>query len=250
MTTAYAVTGILDRRLHTGHTPLFGRFLAVALGIHFAVAVVGWWIPRWTRAAPPPIEFVAVQVVPAARLGVARPVPPKPRPPEVEKEQPRPVEPPPAAAPSLPKPAEKPAAKPTAAPATPKPQTRPDRTPPEPQATPEVRGSERGSVSGLAMGASVAGLDNPDFTYGYYVDQMLSMIQANWVRPIVGSGIEATISYRIGRDGRITDVAISSSSGINSFDLAALRAVQSASPLPPLPRAFRESWLGVHLIFR
>ena len=36
------------------------------------------------------------------------------------------------------------------------------------------------------------------------------------------------------------------SSGYNSFDLAALRAVQNASPFPPLPRAYRHDSLGVN----
>ena len=63
-------------------------------------------------------------------------------------------------------------------------------------AEPEVQGSERGSAGALALGAAVAGLDNPDFVYGYYVDQMLSMIQRNWVRPMVGSGVEATVHYQ------------------------------------------------------
>jgi TonB family protein len=58
---------------------------------------------------------------------------------------------------------------------------------------------------------------------------MLAMIQRNWVRPMVGSGVEATVHYRIQRDGRIADVRIATSSGINSFDLAALRAVQAST---------------------
>ncbi|MBZ0100574.1 MAG: TonB C-terminal domain-containing protein, partial [Thermoanaerobaculia bacterium] len=112
------------------------------------------------------------------------------------------------------------------------------------------QGSPTGAASGLALGAAVAGLDNPNFTYGYYVDQMLAMISRNWVRPPVGSGVEATLHFTILRDGRISDLRVSQSSGINGFDLAALRAVQSASPLPPLPSAFRESTLGVNLIVR
>ena len=117
-------------------------------------------------------------------------------------------------------------------------------------AEPEVQGSERGRAGALALGAAGAGLDNPDFVFGYFVDQMLAMIQRNWVRPMVGSGVEATVHYRIQRDGRIVEVRIATSSGINSFDLAALRAVQASTPLPPLPRAFREGSLGVNLIFR
>lgn len=238
MTTAYTVTGVLDRRQDDGSMRLFRRCLGAAVALHLAGAAAAWLVPRLSRAEIPPLEFVSVQIVPAARLGVEKPAPPKPAP----------VQEPP-------RPAPKPEAPPAPTPAAVKP-ARPEPKPPQPKAAepveppPEVQGSERGSVSGLAVGASIAGLDNPDFTYGYYVDQMLSMIQRNWVRPLVGSGVEATISYRIARDGRITEVKVSRSSGINSFDLAALRAVQSSSPLPPLPRAFRDSWLGVHLIFR
>jgi TonB family protein len=43
---------------------------------------------------------------------------------------------------------------------------------------------------------------------------------------------------------------VAQSSGYNSFDLAALRAVQNASPFPPLPRAYRQDSLGVNLIVR
>ena len=199
-------------------------------------------------------DAVTVPTDDCALLGVEKPLQPKP---ELEKivEPPRPVEAMPEPKPDVPVLPKPEPPKITRQPAQPKPEAAKPPKPAseskaEPAATPEVRGSERGAAAGLALGASVAGLDNPDFTYGYYVDQMLSMIQANWVRPMVGSGVEVTIYYRIARDGRITEARIANSSGINSFDLAALRAVQATNPLPPLPRAFRDSWLGVHLIFR
>jgi protein TonB len=249
VTTAYAVSGVLDRRQHAHEGRLFTRCVVVAVAIHVTGLAAAWLVPKLTQAAPPPIEYVAIQIVPAARLGAEKPVPPKPEPVKPV-EEPKPIEPTPAPKPEAPvlaKPAPaKPEPKPSSSPAT-KP------SPVEPEAAvvqPEVQGSARGAASGLALGASVAGLDNPDFTYGYYVDQMLVMIHRNWTRPMVGSGVEATVYYRIGRDGRLTEVRISRSSGINSFDLAALRAVQASAPLPPLPRAFRDSWLGVHLIFR
>ncbi|MEO7794589.1 MAG: TonB family protein [Thermoanaerobaculia bacterium] len=251
MTSTYAVTGVLERRRTDRERALLVRCAAGALAIHAMVVLVAWGLPRLQPAEKPPIEYVAVQIVPAARLGVERPRPaPAPVAPPVAKPEPKPETPPdvtppketpvlrePTAAKAPPKPAPEALEKPTA-PAT------------TPAAEPEVQGSERGSTNALALGAAVAGLDNPDFVYGYYVDQMLAMIQRNWVRPMVGSGVEATVHYRIQRDGRIIDVRIATSSGINSFDLAALRAVQASTPLPPLPRAFREGSLGVNLIFR
>jgi protein TonB len=93
-------------------------------------------------------------------------------------------------------------------------------------------------------------VDNPSFTYGYYLDRLLLLIRGQWQRPQLGSGPEAVIHFRILRDGSVDDVELVTSSGYSSFDLAALRAVQSAAPFPPLPRSYREGELGVNLIFR
>lgn len=256
MTSTYAVTGVLERRRTDRERALLTRCTVAAFGVHALLVIAALVVPRLTQEKKPPIDYVAVQIVPAARLGVERPRPATPPPPAPEppKAAPEPAPPevaPPPDTPTLPapapaKPVPKPAPKPGPAPAAVKPAPQPAA----PAAEPEVQGSERGTTNALALGAAVAGLDNPDFVYGYYVDQMLSMIQRNWVRPMVGSGVEATVHYRIQRDGRIVEVRIASSSGINSFDLAALRAVQASTPLPPLPRAFREGSLGVNLIFR
>jgi TonB family protein len=70
------------------------------------------------------------------------------------------------------------------------------------------------------------------------------------VRPPLGGGVEAVVHFRVSRDGRIDDLRIVTSSGYSSFDLAGLRAVQSASPLPPLPASYRRGELGVNLVIR
>jgi periplasmic protein TonB len=222
--------------------------LVAAAALHLAVAGAVFLAPR-LRAAPRELpEYVAVRIVPAQALGVEKPPPPRPepappRPPPAEPEPPAP-EPPPPAEPAMPPP-EKPSEKP------PRPEPRPEPAAPA-AAGPQARqGSPEGSpLATSAFGTAVAGLDNPDFTYGYYIDQMLSLIRAQWVRPPLGGGIEATVHFQVGRDGRIDDVRIVQSSGYSSFDLAGLRAVQSASPLPPLPRSYRQDSLGVTLIIR
>jgi protein TonB len=66
----------------------------------------------------------------------------------------------------------------------------------------------------------------------------------------MGSGVRAIIGFRIQKDGSISELRVAESSGYNAFDLAALRAVQNASPFPPLPRAYRHDSLGVNLIVR
>jgi TonB family protein len=113
------------------------------------------------------------------------------------------------------------------------------------------RGGPRGNALGTtAFGSELGGLDNPDFTYGYYLDRLLSLIDAQWARPSMGAGIKTVIFFRINRDGSMADLRVEQSSGYNSFDLAALRAVQNAAPFPPLPRAFQHDSLGVNLIVR
>lgn len=228
-----SVSALLERRTAEAIDGSFRRALGAAVALHVLTALAAWAIPRWVSPPRQPIEYVAVTIVPAAKLGVEKPKPPAAKPkPEPKKVAPKP-EPKPEA-PALPV-------------------ARPKKAEPEPQPSEplaEEAGVPTGALSGLALGAPVARLDNPDFTYGYYVDQMLALISRHWVRPPVGGGIEAWIHYRIERDGRILDVEIIRSSGINSFDLAALRAVQSSTPLPPLPRAYREDSLGVNLIVR
>ena len=240
---ADAVSNVLDYRLGEVGRGALGRALALALAAHVLGGAAAIWLPGLLRRPAEPPRYVAVQIVPAARLGVTTPPPPAP---PRAKPEPVPVPLPKVEAPVLPdrkaKP-EKPA--PRTAPAPEPARTAPAAEPVQPE------GTATGSATGtLAFGAAVAGFDNPNFTYGYYVDQMLAKISSNWARPPVGSGVEAILYFRIGRDGRIDDLRIAHSSGYNGFDLAALRAVSASSPLPPLPRAFREDSLGVNLIVR
>jgi TonB family protein len=243
-----SVSALLAQRAATPLVGSFRRALVAAATLHVASALAAWLLPAWLAPPPKPIEYVAVTIVPAAKLGVERPKPAPPAPkvePEPAKPEPKP-EPKKSEAPVLPKPAAK---KPEPKPAARAPETNAPAAA-APAAEPEEQGVAGGALAGMALGAPVARLDNPDFTYGYYVDQMLAMISRNWVRPPVGGGIEAWLHYEIERDGRIVRLEIIRSSGINSFDLAAMRAVQAASPLPPLPRAYREDSLGVNLIVR
>ncbi len=262
------------RRLDA-RAPLAG--LAVAALLHASALALVFVLPR---LAPPPkkLEFVPVTVVPAAALGVRRPLPPASSP-EPAKAAPAPEPEPPAPkkddAPLLPakpekrpetppKPATeaKPDAKKPAATPTPPAKTAPGPATPgarigaqQPQAQPGEEAGRRGSPTGsplgtTSFGSEIAGLDNPDFKYDYYIDQLLSAIDSNWTRPPVGDRVRAIVSFRIQRDGGITELRVTEASGYNSFDLAALRAVQNAAPFPPLPRGYRHDSLGVNLVVR
>lgn len=116
---------------------------------------------------------------------------------------------------------------------------------------PTRQGSESGSRRGnAAFGSAVASVDNPDFTYAYYVDRMTALIRSHWRRPGTPDGTSATLRFRIAKNGTVSDLEIVESSGVSVFDRAALRAVEDASPLPPLPVGYRHDSLGVTLIVR
>jgi len=109
-------------------------------------------------------------------------------------------------------------------------------------------GGAEGTAGPLSFGTSVASLD-VDFPFSFYVDQMLQLIGANWLKPDVPDGTVTVVAFRIQRDGRISDVTIISASGLGVYDRAAVRAVYAANPLPPLPPEFRGENLGIHLRF-
>jgi TonB family protein len=241
--------------------------LAGALALHLLFATMVLLMPRLTPP-PQPLEFVPVQIIPAQALGVRRPAPPRQKaPPAPAPEKPAAEEP--EAAPPSPKPPDdvpvlpSPDADKKKKPEKPKPETPrtvlPDDGEERPAGTAPGetgdqlgrRGGPRGNPLGTtAFGSELAGVDNPDFTYGYYLDRLLSLIDAQWARPNMGTGVKTVIFFRINRDGSMTDLRVEQSSGYNSFDLAALRAVQNAAPFPPLPRAFQHDSLGVNLIVR
>lgn len=251
-----AIESILEQRSTLLSTRLQRkRSLVMSISLHLVLALGFALGPILLSQEPEPIEFTPITIVPVQALGVQEPVAPPQRqtPPE-----PRP-EPKPAETRPEPKP-DQPQLPATEKAAQKKPDSRPEAgAAVEPEAAPagsapETLGQRRGSPTGSSLGTSSfgasVGFDNPDFTYNYYVDQMLAMIGSNWQRPPLGAEIEAVIHFRIHRDGHISDVRIVQSSGYNSYDLAGLRAIQLAAPLPKLPQSFKHGSLGVNLIFR
>jgi len=250
------VESVLEERAHQNANDRSARkSLIVSIGIHLILFCGVILAPLLAAREVEPLEFVAVQIVPIQALGVEKPTPAvkKSAPtPEVKKE-PKVEEPEPDAegeTPSEPDPEPAVSTKPVSSkPETEAPPVETRNTQPTDPAKRE--GSPLGSSLGSSkFGAAVGGLDNPDFVYGYYVDQMLAMISANWQRPSLGGKVEAMVHFRIRKDGSISELRVVQSSGYNSFDLAGLRAVQLATPFPKFPQSYRHNSLGVNLILR
>jgi protein TonB len=74
------------------------------------------------------------------------------------------------------------------------------------------------------------------------------MIGVRW-EPGARDGTQPQVVFEIGRDGKIAGLKVEKSSGNPLYDQAALRAITEATPFPPLPEDFKESFLRVHLGF-
>lgn len=255
------VQAVLERRSRRSVRRQQTTAAVIAFVIHALVVTAAFALPRLTQTKRELPEYVEVHVLPAAALGVERPRPaPAQRPSEPEPPSPEPA---PQPEPEIPDPElpvlprEQPEPEPPPRPPPPEPRTAPppERAPETARPEPPNRatgpqGSPRGSASGgSVLSAQVSGPGGTAFTYDYYLDQLLGQIRQNWVRPPV-EGIETLVSFRVQRGGEITEVEIRQSSGSRGFDLAALRAVRNASPLPPLPSSYREDSLKVNLIVR
>lgn len=238
----------------------------VATTLHGLLVAGAIWGPKLFADPVKPVEYLPVTLLPPPAQGVRNPAParptpkpaepatpqpepPQPEPPKAEAPKPAAADQPPALTPPKPSPTKTPPAAPTPAPASAANDAAED--PRRTGTVPGRLGSPNGRPdSAFTEGAAVAGLDNPDFRYAYYVDRMAAMIRGQWTRPPVGSGIEVAIHFIVERNGSVREVEIVRSSGSAAFDLAGRRAVESAAPLPPLPKGYAGDTLGVTLLFR
>src|SRR5438132_1497840 len=80
-----------------------------------------------------------------------------------------------------------------------------------------------------------------DFRFAYYLAALRNKIGSRWVPPQGMSGpIRTVIHFRIGRDGQVSMTEVESTSGYAFYDQTTLRALLSATPLPPLPAGYSD----------
>jgi TonB family protein len=110
----------------------------------------------------------------------------------------------------------------------------------------------RGQGFGLSGGGGpgVAGtLDVGNFCCPDYLMTMVSRIKANWNEQQNVTGV-AVVKLTIRRDGLLEGIELEQSSSFPIADLAAQRAVILTKQVPPLPDAFPNPTLTVHLNFQ
>ncbi|MDI6776659.1 MAG: energy transducer TonB [Syntrophales bacterium] len=77
-------------------------------------------------------------------------------------------------------------------------------------------------------------------------------IKGQWVLPpdiLSGKNIGAVIHLRILRNGTVTDVNFEKRSGNRYFDESTMKAIEKASPFPPLPEQLRDNSIEVGIRF-
>jgi TonB family protein len=96
-------------------------------------------------------------------------------------------------------------------------------------------------------GGTGATLEISNFCCPEYLTGMAATVKSNWNNQQGAVG-RVHLRFVIQKDGRIVDITVEDSSGVEALDFYARRALL-LSKLPPLPGAFPDSALAVHLYF-
>lgn len=120
--------------------------------------------------------------------------------------------------------------------------------------TPQVPSSTftmgKNTQGGLSLGGPAGGFGQ---RFPWYVNAVRRRVSSNWLQATVDPTIQwaprAVIDFQIMRDGTITDVQVLQSSGYPSVDQSAVRAIESSSPLNPLPGSYTGSYVNVEFWF-
>ena len=112
-----------------------------------------------------------------------------------------------------------------------------------------ARGQGFGLSSSGGGGTGGSRLDTANFCCPEYIADMVTRITKNWNPQQQAAGI-VFVKYTIQRTGQLTDIQVETPSGNPTLDLASQRALVNTRVLAPLPTAFAEPSLTVHLEFR
>jgi len=105
------------------------------------------------------------------------------------------------------------------------------------------------SAGGTTRGATGPGIavttPQQDFKFGYYLNQVRDKISQNWRPPPDTPDAKARVIFAINRSGWVEDVNLDAehSNGAFGFKQAAIRAIRSSNPFPPLPEEFSKQTL-------
>ncbi len=107
-----------------------------------------------------------------------------------------------------------------------------------------------GRPTGVAQGTGTAASAEGDFPFQWYLTAVQRKIYEQWTQPLSSAhGQKTVVVFEIARNGEVGRARVEKTSGDTTYDLAALRAVTNANPLPPLPEQYKGAMLRVHFGF-
>lgn len=115
--------------------------------------------------------------------------------------------------------------------------------------------SKQGGTKALTPQAKggVITSETTNLRFKIYYTIIWGKIKEGWILPegLIRNqeSLEAVISFKVLRDGKIEDVRFENSSGNSYFDKSVLRAVEKANPLPPLPGEYQGEHLDIGVRF-
>lgn len=230
----------------------------VSAVVHGLVAIGLVWGPTWIPRRPVTpvyeVQLVSLPVDaprPKPEAPEVKPAPPVPRPVKTAPPKPKatPVK---KTAPGVIEPTKKgpepaPARVPEIAdePGPPEPPVKESLPPPPNQAAKPAQPAEPGIQLVTPLMEAVA------LKYPWYMKVLTRKIKENWSPPGAGfaKANEALVVFTILRGGAVRGAEIEQGSGDDFYDRAALRAVQRASPFPPLPDGYPDDTLKIYFSF-
>jgi TonB family protein len=120
---------------------------------------------------------------------------------------------------------------------------------PQPQLPPAGTDTEPSALQLPQLITDAQGVD-----FAPYLRVILQTVKRNWqsVMPEavhLGRTGKVSIVFSVGREGQVIKMVISTTSGIDSFDKAAVAGISMSNPFPPLPAAFKGDHIAVQFNF-
>lgn len=122
---------------------------------------------------------------------------------------------------------------------------------PRGQGAPGLPGHGPGMQGGVSILTPTQGVDfNP------YIQRLLAIVQRNWYAVMpesawMGDRGIVSITFHINPDGSmsVSDPVLERTSGKEPLDAAAMSAIRTSNPFPPLPKEFKGPNLGLRFVF-
>lgn len=94
-------------------------------------------------------------------------------------------------------------------------------------------------------------LDSQDTRYASYLLGVKRRIESRWGYPEGARGLTGNllVTFAITRDGRLTDLNLTETSGIAPLDNEAIRAIRDAAPFAPFPERMKFERLNIRAAF-